>query len=452
MITLIKAKYTIVEKQNNHNSRRKFLQTTGSTILGSTIGVNVMANTAPRYEFNADTLKVGLIGCGGRGSGAALQALRSEDNVALVAMCDVFQDRLTESYNALMEEEPDKMKVAEDHKFLGFDGYQKVLQTDVDVIVLATPPSFRPAHLEACVEAGKHVFFEKPVAVDAPGIRRVMETAKKAKEKNLGFMSGFCWRYDFRKREMYDRILNGDLGEISSLYNTYNTGALWWKDTKPSWGKFKKELRNWIYYNWLSGDHIAEQAVHSLDLMSWAMGDEMPVRAVGTGGRQSRTQEKYGNVYDHFAIVYEYANGAKGYHFSRQQEGCARAYHIEMFGDQGRGHIDVGSRHEIMNTANKNWKWEDHNSRKDVNNMYQTEHDELFASIRQGNPINDGIRSANSTMLAIWGRMVAYTGQSITWEEAINSEEVLAPEISAYDWDLDWKSPEIAKPGITKLV
>ena len=441
-----------MKNQASKTSRRKFIQTTGATALGSTLAINVMGNTSAKYQFNADTLKVGLIGCGGRGTGAANQAMNAEENVALVAMCDVFEDRLKTAYDALMEENPEKMKVAEDHKFLGFDGYKKLLETDVDVIILATPPNFRPGHLEACIEAGKHVFFEKPVAVDAPGIRKVIEVAKKAKEKNLGFMSGFCWRYDFRKRQTYDRILNGDIGEISSLYNTYNTGALWWKDCKPSWGKFRNELRNWIYYNWLSGDHIAEQAVHSLDLMSWAMGDEMPVRAVGTGGRQSRVEKKFGNVYDHFAIVYEYANGAKGYHFSRQQKGCARAYHLEAFGDQGRTHIDVGSRHEIMNTASKNWKWEDHNSRKDINNMYQTEHDELFASIRDGQPINDGVRSANSTMLAIWGRMVAYTGQSLTWEEALNSEEVLAPPLSEYSWDLDWANPDIAQPGITEFV
>lgn len=428
------------------------MKLTGSTLAASSVGFNIMAKTQALQNFSAETLKVGLIGCGGRGTGAANQALNADPNVVLTAMGDVFLDRMEASYNGLMEETPDKVKVNKENKFIGFDAYQKVIDSGVDVVILATPPAFRPAHLEACIAAGKHVFFEKPVAVDAPGIRRVIATAKKAKEKNLGFMSGFCWRYDHRKREIYDRILNGDIGELNMVYNTYNTGALWWKDVKPSWGKFKGELRNWLYYNWLSGDHITEQAVHSLDLMSWAMGDKMPIKAVGTGGRQSRTASKYGNVYDHFAIVYEYENGAKGFHFSRQQKGCARAYHMEAAGTKGQAMVNVGSRHEIMGTANKNWRWESEHKKSEVKNMYQTEHNELFASIREGNPINDGIRSANSTMLAIWGRLVAYTGEALTWEEALNSEAVLAPKIEAYNWDLDWEMEEVAKPGQTKFV
>ena len=433
-----------MKKEKTSSSRRSFIKKTGSVIAGSSLAFNVLANQNPEMKFSSDTMKVGLIGCGGRGSGAALQAVKSDPNVVLTHMCDVYEDRLNDSYKALMSEQPDKIKVSKENMILGFDGYKKVIASDVDVVILATPPNFRPAHLEAAVEAGKHCFFEKPVAVDAPGIRRVIASAKKAKEKNLGFMSGFCWRYDYPKRETYDKILSGAIGEISSIYNTYNTGALWFKDTKPSWGKFKKELRNWLYYNWLSGDHITEQAVHSIDLMQWAMGDKLPQKCVGTGGRQSRTEEKFGNVYDHFAIVYEYENGAKGYHFSRQQKGAARAYHIEMFGDKGRCNIDVFKQHEIIGQTN--WKWDGEKP-----NMYQVEHNELFESIRKGNPINDGERAANSTMMAILGRMVAYTGQELTWDEAFNSNETLGPPIDEINWDLDWKSPDVAKPGITKF-
>jgi predicted dehydrogenase len=320
----------------------------------------------------------------------------------------------------------------------------------VDVIILATPPNFRPLHLEAVVAAGKHCFFEKPVAVDAPGIRRVIEAAKMAKEKKLGFMSGFCWRYDYPKRDTFKRVLNGDIGEVLSLYNTYNTGASWWRETKPSWGKFKKELRNWVYYSWLSGDHIVEQAVHSLDMMSWAKGDIMPIKASGNGGRQSRIEPEYGNIFDHFSITYEYADGSRGVHQSRQQKETDGAYGIEMLGTKGRADIRVWNHHEIKGT--KPWKWESMHTNKDKNNMYQTEHDELFASIRKGDPINDGIRSANSTMLAIWGRMVAYTGKDITWNDALNSSELLTPPDDAYNWDLDWKAKEIAKPGFTKFI
>ena len=430
-------------------SRRKFLRTTGATVVGSSLAFNVLGKSNANLRFNSDTIKVGLIGCGGRGTGAANQAINSDPNVVLTAMADVFEESMETSYNALLDENPDKVMVAPDQKFMGFDSYKKVLESDVDVVILATPPCFRPAHLEAAIDAGKHVFFEKPVAVDAPGIRRVIATAKKAKEKNLGFMSGFCWRYDYPKRATYDRLLAGDIGDIHTVYTTYNTGALWWKETKPSWGKFKKELRNWLYYNWMSGDHIMEQAVHSLDLMSWAMGDVLPVSAVGTGGRQSRTEEKFGNVYDHFSLIFEYPNGEKGFHIARQQKDCSRAYHIEATGTKGRANMDVFSKHEIM--GKKNWEWEKTHSKKDKNNMYQTEHDELFASIRNGNPINDGVRAANSTMLALMGRMVAYTGETLTWDQAINSEEILGPKIDEYNWDLDWKMADVAQPGITKF-
>lgn len=439
-----------MKKKLTNASRRKFMKLTGSTLAASSVGFNILANTQANHQFNADTLKVGLIGCGGRGTGAAVQAMNADSNVVLTAMADVFSDRMEIAYKGLMDEVPEKIKVPENQKFMGFNAYKKVLETDVDVVILGTPPNFRPAHLEAAIAAGKHVFFEKPVAVDAPGIRRVMEVAKEAKRKNLGFMSGFCWRYDYPKRETFNRILDGEVGDIMSIYNTYNTGASWWKETKPSWGKYKKELRNWVYYNWMSGDHIVEQAIHSLDLMSWAMGDELPVKASGIGGRQSRTEAQYGNIYDHFAITFEYANGARGLHHSRQQKGTDRAYGIEVLGTDGRCDINVWNHHEIK--GKNNWRWEKEHSKKDKNNMYQTEHDELFASIRNGNPMNDGIRAANSTMLAIWGRMVAYTGKTLTWEEALNSQEVLGPKIDEYNWDLDWELAPVAVPGKTKFV
>ncbi|MBK7437190.1 MAG: Gfo/Idh/MocA family oxidoreductase [Saprospiraceae bacterium] len=439
-----------MKKEEINSSRRKFIKISGSTLAASTVGFNVVANPYPSHLFNVDTLKVGIIGCGGRGSGAALQAMKADKNVYLTAMADVFEDRLQTSYQSLIEEVPDKIKVPDNQKFMGFDAYKKLLETDVDVIILATPPCFRPGHLEAAINAGKHVFFEKPVAVDAPGIRRVMEVAKKAKEKKLGFMSGFCWRHDVPKSETYKRILNGDIGDVLSLYNTYNTGASWWRDTKPSWGKFKKELRNWVYYTWMSGDHITEQAVHSLDLMNWAKGDVMPVKASGQGGRQSRIEPEFGNIFDHFSITYEYPDGSRGFHHSRQQKETSGAYSIEMLGTKGRCDINVWNHHEIKGA--KPWLWEKDHKEADKPNMYQEEHDQLFASIRKGDPFNDGVRSANSTFLAIWGRMVAYTGKDLTYTEAINSSESLTPPDDAYDWDLDWQIKEVAKPGFTKFV
>ncbi len=421
-------------------SRREFIKSTGKAIAGTTAAFYI--GLPKTFAFNEDTLKVGLIGCGGRGTGAASQAMNADPHVVLTAMGDVFPDKLDKSYQALMGENPDKLKVAEDHKFIGFDAYKKVLESDVDVVILTTPPAFRPGHLEAAIAAGKHVFCEKPVAVDAPGIRRVIASAKLAKEKNLALMSGFCWRYDFPKRETFQRVLDGQIGEPMMLYNTYNTGELWYREPTGKWTDLEHKMRNWLYYNWLSGDHIAEQAVHSLDMMSWAMGDQLPIKASGTGGRQSRTDSKYGNIFDHYAIMYEYENGAKGFHFSRQQKGTARAYGIDINGTKGRCEIDVWKKHKI--SGDTNWRY-----KGETNNMYQTEHNELFASIREGKPFNDGIRMAHSTMHALMGRMVAYTGQDLTWDEAINSTEVLGPNLDQYNWDLEWPTLQVAQPGLT---
>ena len=433
-----------MKKEKLNPARRKFIKTAGSAVIGGTLGFNVLGRPVSP-GMNSDTLKVGLIGCGGRGTGAANQALHADSNVVLTAMADIFEDRLQESLKALEEEQaPGKLQIDQDHKFVGFDAYRRLLASDVDVVILATPPAFRPDHLEAAFHAGKHVFCEKPVAVDAPGIRKVLALAKKFKEKRLALMSGFCWRFDYPKRATFDQINQGAIGEVFSVYNTYNTGELWFHPPKPDWSAMECKMRNWLYYNWLSGDHIVEQAVHSLDMMSWAMGDLLPVRATGTGGRQSRTDEKYGNVFDHFAVTYEYENGGRGFHFSRQQKECSRDYGIEAYGTKGRCTINVWNKHEI--SGDTSWSY---NGEK--NNMYQTEHDELFASIRKGDPFNDGERMANSTMLAIWGRMVAYSGQTITWDEALNSSERLGPKIEEYNWDLDWPSAEVARPGITKF-
>jgi len=428
------------------NTRREFVKKSSSTILGTSLGFNMVKANPYKRSLNSETLKVGLIGCGGRGTGAALQATRSEDNVMLTAMSDIFPDKLATSLKNLKIENPTKIMVDADHQFIGFDSYKKVLDSDVDVVILSTPPSFRPGHLRAAIEAGKHVFCEKPVAVDAPGIRSVIETAKLAKEKGLSLMSGFCWRHDIPKIDTYNRILDGEIGNVNTVYNTYNTGALWFRDRKPEWSDFEYTMRNWLYYNWLSGDHIAEQAIHSLDMMSWIMGDELPTSAVGTGGRQSRIDDKYGNVYDHFSIIYEYGDGRRGFHISRQQEDCSRAYTVDAMGDQGHAHVDVFRKHNIIGKSGE-WNWEGEKS-----NMYQNEHNTLFAGIRNGDIFNDGESAAHSTLLAIWGRMVAYTGKTITWDEALNSQEILGPKLEDYSWDLDWPMKEVAMPGKTSFV
>lgn len=424
--------------------RRDFIKKSGVAVIGSALTYPAVSFGAAR-AYKDSPLKVGLIGCGGRGTGAAAQALEADPNVILYAMGDTFEDRLEEAYAALLKVSGDKIKVDKKNKFIGFDAYQKVIDSGVDVVLLTTPPAFRPDHLTAAVNAGKHVFCEKPVAVDAPGIHKVLAAARIAKEKNLSLVSGFCFRYDYSNRAVIDRVLNGDIGDIKTVTSFRHGGEAWYMDRQPSWTDMTYRMRNWYYYNWLSGDFIVEQAVHSLDLMAWAMGDKMPISATGTGGRQVRTDDKYGNIYDHFAVEFEYADGAKGYHFTRQQNNTSSRNSLDVLGTEGNAIIQIGRKHGI--TGKNNWSYTG-----ERNNMFQTEHDELFASIRNGKPMNDGEWMSNSTMMAIWARMVAYTGQTLTWEQAFNSKESLGPKIDEYNWDLVWPTPPIAIPGQTKFI
>ncbi|MBK5279188.1 MAG: Gfo/Idh/MocA family oxidoreductase [Bacteroidia bacterium] len=432
-------------KKNNITSgktnRRKFIQQAGA-VLGGTVALSI---GSPMHTFASGnkTLKIGLIGCGGRGAGAASQALEADPDTILTALGDVFSDRLDETYTELLEMYPNRVKVDKSHKFVGFDAYKKVIESDVDVVLLATPPAFRPDHMTAAIDAGKHTFCEKPVAIDAPGVRKVIAAAKKARDKNLSVVSGFCFRYDFPKRALFEKVLSGEIGEIKTISTMRNGGALWTKPRQPGWSDMEYKLRNWLYYSWLSGDFITEMMVHSLDMMSWAMGDKPPLKATGTGGRQVRVDEIYGDAYDHFAIEYEYENGVRGYHFSRQQDGCSKVNKVEIAGTLGNAYIGGSSGHEI--SGKTKWTYQG-----EKNNMYQTEHDELFASIRNGEPINDGESMANSSMLGILGRMTAYSGQTITWDEAINSNQILGPTIDQYTWQLHWPDPIVAMPGITK--
>ncbi len=431
-------------------NRREFLKVTGLAAAGGMLTLNACSTTAPAVAAGTPVspdvkLKVGLIGCGGRGTGAANQALSADPNVELIAVADIFRDRADNALQLLSMRHDDKVNVPDERVFIGFDGYQKVIDSGIDVILLAGPSAFRPKHLEAAVDANLHVFCEKPVAVDAPGARRVFEAVRKSKEANLSIVSGFCWRYHYPKRAFYERVLDGAVGDIRAIYNTYNTGAARVIESNPEWTPAQHQLRNWIYYNWISGDHIVEQAVHSLDFMSWAMGDEMPVSAVGTGGRQVRVDPIYGNIYDHFAITYQYESGAKGFHFSRQQPNCENSYKAEIFGADGIARAFASGEHSIR--GRRSWDYEG-----EENQMYQTQHDELFASIRSGLPINDGEFMTKSTLIGIMGRMAAYTGRKVTYEMAINSTEELGPEID--DWAAVPNSDnlQVAMPGVTPFV
>ena len=421
-------------------SRRHFLKSSTAAVIAAPL----IFTSRTRAASPGDTLKVGLIGCGGRGTGAAGQALTADANVHLAAMGDVFEDRLQGSMKILRDAHPDKIRVTPDTTFTGLDAYQKVIDSGVDVVILATPPGFRPMHLKAAIAAGKHVFCEKPMAVDAPGVRSVLASAEEARKRNLAIVAGFNWRYSAAEREMMKRIHDGDIGEPVSLQTTYFTGTLWSRERQPGWTDLKWQLRNWYYFTWLGGDHIVEQAVHSLDKMSWAMGEVPPAQCVAIGGRQVRTEPLFGHIYDHFGVVYEYENGARGYHLSRQQAGCANDYSDYFIGTKGK--VTIRAFAPLTITGEKPWR----RDRKGDPDMYVTEHAELYASIRNGRPINDGFRMAQSTLIAIMGRMATYTGQVVTWDQAMDSQEILMPE--KLDWDAPLAVPPVAMPGRTKFI
>jgi predicted dehydrogenase len=328
--------------------------------------------------------------------------------------------------------------VTPERSFVGFNAYNDVINSGVDVVVLASPPHFRPMHFKAAVDAGKHVFAEKPVAVDAAGVRSVIESARQAEEKGLSVVSGLCWRYDYGVRDTINRIRDGAIGDVVAIQENYNAGSLWMHPRKPEWSDMEWQLRNWLYFTWLSGDHNVEQHVHSLDKAAWILGDVAPIRATGLGGRQVRTQPEYGNIFDHHAVVYEFPGDVRVFAYTRQQDGCSNDVEDYVLGSKGRAEV---LRHEI--SGDEKWRY-----RGPKNNMYQTEHDELFAAIRSGKPINNGHYMANSTMMAILGRMATYTGKTITWEQAMGSKEVLAPP--AYDW-VSLPVPPVPMPGQTQF-
>jgi predicted dehydrogenase len=406
-------------------------------------GAAATAFSAPLVHAGGnDALKVGLIGCGGRGTGAASQALAADSNVKLVAMGDVFPDRLAKSLEILQTDSAVAHKVAvpEANRFVGFDAYKDVIAAS-DVVLLCEPPHFRPAHFKAAIEAGKHVFAEKPVAVDAPGVRSVLASVEEARKRNLSVVSGLCLRYSNSFREAVKRIHGGAIGELVSLEANDYRGGRWARARLPNQTDMEYQMRNWYNFTWLSGDFNVEQHVHFLDVCAWLMKDVYPANAVGMGGRQVLTGPEYGHIYDHFSVMYEWADGVRMYSHTRHHPKCKNEMSARVFGSKGRAFISEG---RITITGPEAWEFKG----KD-NNIYQTEHDEFFASIRAGVPINNGVYMAKSSMIAIQGRMSAYTGQAIGWEQAMNSKQDLSPP--KYDWAQPLEHPPVAIPGETKF-
>lgn len=420
-------------------TRRNFVKRTTAAAAGLSVGLMASGNFA--YAAGSDTLRVGLVGCGGRGTGAAIDCIRAASGVELVAMGDLFEDRLEQSQEDLQaavkeEEMEEAYQVDDEHAFVGFDAYEHVIASDVDIVILATPPAFRPEHLRAAVEAGKHVFMEKPVAVDPVGVRSVIASSKMAEEQGLSIVAGTQRRHDPAYRETIERIHDGAIGEVVAGQVYWNQGGLWKHDREPGMSDTEWQIRNWLYFTWVSGDHIVEQHVHNIDVANWALQDH-PVKALATGGRQVRTDPAYGHIFDHFAVEFEYPNGARILSMCRQQDGTPRRIGEHLIGTKG-----TSDAHQEIHGETE-WTYEG----EEVN-PYVQEHVHLIASIRDGEPINEGRQVAESTLSAIMGREAAYTGQELTWDEVMASNLSLVPESLEMG---PLPIPEVAAPGVTTL-
>jgi predicted dehydrogenase len=420
-------------------NRRTFLMHS----TGALTGLAALPLATNAFAGGADTIKVGLVGCGGRGTGAAEQALTADEGTQLVAMADVFREQLEHSHSQLKGSAvAARVEVPDDHRFVGFDAYKQLIDM-VDVVLLATPPGFRPIHFTYAVEKGKHAFVEKPMAVDGPGLRAYMAAARKSKEKGLSAVNGFCWRYHIPRRETMQRVFDGQIGDIVSIEATYNSQGVW--DPRRTREQCKSDMEyqlwNWYYYDWLSGDHIVEQAVHGIDTIAWATKGQLPAQCWGVGGRQARTDAKYGNIWDHFSVVYEYPQNVRAYHHCRHWPNTPTQVKDYIFGTKGMADV-FGNR--ISGTE----KWRFRGGNDEKYNMYQTEHNEMYQALRSGKPINNAEDAAISTLLAIMGRAACYTGETVTPDQILNSQKALVPDTFAWG---DAPQRPIPVPGVTKL-
>jgi predicted dehydrogenase len=436
-----------MSKQQTDNSRRDFLKA-GAAVGGAALTSALFSGGV--YAAGSDEIKVGLIGCGSRGKGAGDNVLSAAPNVSVIALGDVFEHRVKEA-RAHLEDwakgkgNKHKNKVdVEGRVYVGLDAYKKVIDTPgVNYIILATPPGFRPPHLEAAVNAGKHIFTEKPVAVDGPGIRKVFAAYEKAKEKKLGIAAGTQRRHQKGYWEVMKRIHGGEIGEFRGGACYWNQGVLWANERKKGESDLNYQLRNWYNFTWLCGDHIVEQHVHNIDVINWAS-QSHPVKAIGMGartraGKRTKNKPEFGHIYDFFAVDFEYPGGAHVVSMCRQIDGCTGRQGEEITGAKGRVETADHRKYLINGKSVFNPKTD--------NKPYIQEHTDLIESIRKGEPINELKNVAESTLAAIMGRMSAYTGQTITWEQARDSKEDLMPE--KLEWDMKLAEPAPASPGIT---
>jgi predicted dehydrogenase len=415
-------------------TRRDFLKTTAAASLAASIPGNLGLHAA-----GTDAVKIGILGCGGRGTGAAVDAMKAASGVEVVALFDAFSDRVQSSLKRLRETAPEKIKVTDKTCFVGLDGFRDLLALPgVNYVILAAPPGFRPIHFQAAVEAGKHIFTEKPVAVDPVGIRKFIAASDLAREKGLGVVAGTQRRHQKRYLELMKRIEDGQIGEIAGAECYWNQGDLWVKLRERGMSDMEWQCRNWLYFTWLSGDHIVEQHVHNIDVVNWAL-RAMPKNVVAMGGRQVRTAPEYGNIFDHFAVEFEYPNGVRVASYCRQTKGCAERVEERLVGTKG---VAFGYGEIRGETP---WKFEG----EEVN-PYVQEHADNIAAIRAGKPLNEGRQVAESTMSAILGRMSAYTGRAVSWDWGMTSSKLdLSPE--KYEFGPVPVDP-VAIPGTTPLI
>ena len=419
------------------SDRRAFLSS--SAAAGAGLASLAVTPLAGAHAGQGDSqLRIGLVGCGGRGTGAAAQALRAEPNAVLVAVADPFRDKIDRCLKGLaVSDVSDRVRVPEDAAFVGLDAYKKVIALEPDVVLLATPTYFRPEHLEACVNAGVHTFFEKPVAVDAPGVRRVLATIEKAKENNIGLLGGLCWRYETHMIDLVDRIQNGAIGDLVYLDSVRHSGYERTLPKRDEWGDTEWKLRMWYNIAWLSGDFVVEQFVHDLDMLCWLKGD-YPKSCIATGGRINRVGEANGNIYDHFAANFTFADGVRMSATTRQQPGAKGEYNNLAFGTKGSANL---MKYQITG-ENK------YRNRERITEMHQLEHDAFFAALRKGETPNDVDYMAYSTLVGIMAREAAYTGAELTWEQMLNSTKQYGPDaVSGFDQELD--IPPVPVPGKT---
>jgi predicted dehydrogenase len=430
-----------ISRKDQKLSRRDFVK-------GSVLGAASLAVATNRiYARGSDKVRIGLIGCGGRGTHDATKCLNSSENVELVAMGDLFNDRVERCRRTLRRNLPDKVKVTEDKCFVGWNAHKKVVACDdVDMVILTEPPHFRPSHLKAAIEAGKHVFMEKPVAVDPVGVRSVIASSELADRKGLTIVAGTQMRRISHLAEAMKAIHDGAIGELVGGQCVRSSGGMltWSSNTKqrqPGWSDMEWHLRRWLFLTWLSGDFIVEMHIHNLDVMNWAFGGP-PVQCVGMGGREVRKGPEYGNVFDHFAVEYEYPNGVRVEYMGYQID-CPIDRNDQRFvGTKGRAYSDFG-RVVVEGQNETEFAW-------DRIDPCLKQHADQISAIRQGKRLNEGRRVAESTLTTIMGRMSAYTGRALKFDWAMNASKLdLSPP--AYEFS-DLEMRPVAVPGKTRLI